>query len=206
LILHHPRKGDVKAGQAARGSGTLSGAADILVEMRYDGRHTRSGRRRRLQAFSRFDESPPDLIIELTAAGDDYLSHGTFEDHVFAENWPYIESLLCDVMNKLTRNDIFNAWYRLPRPSITSINAWLERAFDRGLLKKEGAGRRDSPYRYWLPAREEFWRQDWLSQLHMPEYRTPEFGWPTEEETPRTDPAPTPPDPIHTTTAKDQNS
>jgi hypothetical protein len=151
LILHHPRKGAVKAGQAARGSGTLSGAADILIEMRYDGRHTRSGRRRRLQTFSRFDESPPDHIIELTVKADDYLSHGSFEDHAFAQAWPYIESLLSDVMKKLTRNDIFKAWYRLPRPSITTINGWLERAVDRDLLKKDGAGRRDNPFRYWLP-------------------------------------------------------
>ena len=59
---------------------------------------------------------------------------------------------------------------------------------------------------YWLPAREEFWRHDLLSQLHMPEYQTSESTRPAEEESPRTDPAPPPPDPIHTTTEKVQNS
>jgi hypothetical protein len=52
-----------RAHQAARGSGTLSGTADILIEMRYDGRPARSGRRRRLQAFSRFEESPTDSAL-----------------------------------------------------------------------------------------------------------------------------------------------
>jgi hypothetical protein len=169
LVLHHPRKGDVRAGQAARGSGTLSGTADILIEMRYDGRITRSGRRRRLQAFSRFDESPSDLVIELTADGDHYISHGSFENHDFSRHWPYLESLLETAKNKLTRNDIFEMWYRLPRPSLTTINGYLETAIDKGLLKKDGKGHRTNPFRYWIAAREAFWRQDALSLLHNPE-------------------------------------
>jgi hypothetical protein len=172
LVLHHPRKGDVKAGQAARGSGTLSGTADILIEMRYDGRITRSGRRRRLQAFSRFDESPSDLVIELTPEGDHYISHGSFEHHDFSRHWPYLESLLEGARNKLTRKDIRDMWYKLPRPSITTINGWLESASDKGLLKKDGKGHRTNPFRYWTPTREAFWRQDPLSLLHMPELLT----------------------------------
>ena len=169
LILHHPRKGDVKVGQAARGSGTLSGTADILIEMRYDGRPVRSGRRRRLQAFSRFEESPTDLVIELAAEADHYISHGSFQQHDFSRHWPYLESLLETARTKLTRKDIFEMWYKLPRPSLTTINAWLEAAVDNGLVKKDGKGQRDNPFRYWTPAREEFWRHDALSLLHNPD-------------------------------------
>lgn len=34
LLVHHPRKGRLVAGQAARGSGVLCGYADVLLEMR----------------------------------------------------------------------------------------------------------------------------------------------------------------------------
>ena len=40
---------------------------------------------------------------------------------------------------------------------------------DQDLLKKDGRGRRGHPFRYWLPAREDAWRDDPLAYLHMPE-------------------------------------
>src|SRR5262249_18484896 len=78
LILHHPSKGDPPIGQAARGSGALSGYADILLEMRPCPNATADDRRRRLHAFSRYPETPLQRIIEWTADGTDYCSHGTF--------------------------------------------------------------------------------------------------------------------------------
>ena len=35
LLLHHPRKGKTRAGQAARGSGALASYVDILIEMHW---------------------------------------------------------------------------------------------------------------------------------------------------------------------------
>jgi hypothetical protein len=68
LILHHPRKGDPPLGQAARGSGALSGYADILLEMRRVPNAADDDRRRRLYGFSRFPETPRQLVIEWSAA------------------------------------------------------------------------------------------------------------------------------------------
>jgi len=53
LLSHHPRKGPLVPGQAARGSGALSGYADIIVEMATVCRRNPKDRRRRLRAFSR---------------------------------------------------------------------------------------------------------------------------------------------------------
>src|SRR5439155_12284867 len=50
LVLHHPKKGETIAGQAARGSGALSAYVDILVEMELYNRSDDKDRRRRLQA------------------------------------------------------------------------------------------------------------------------------------------------------------
>lgn len=44
-ILHHPRKGEIRSGQAARGSGVLGGV-DILLEMGWYGQTTEPDRRR----------------------------------------------------------------------------------------------------------------------------------------------------------------
>src|SRR2546427_417676 len=53
LVLHHPRKGEPAPGQAARGSGALSGYVDILVEMSWLSRADAEDRRRLLRAWSR---------------------------------------------------------------------------------------------------------------------------------------------------------
>ena len=39
--------------------------------------------------------------------------------------------------------------------------------------KEDGKGLRSSPFRYWLPDREDHWRQDPLAFLHMPELFPP---------------------------------
>ncbi len=58
LLLHHPRKGRVRPGQAARGSGALTSYADILIEMKRLRRSSSSDRRRRLRLLSLRRHSP----------------------------------------------------------------------------------------------------------------------------------------------------
>src|SRR5262249_10689218 len=72
LLAHHPRKGKIRAGQAARGSGALAGYADILIEKDWYGRPDGTDRRRRLTSYSRLSETPRSLAVELNDAGDDY--------------------------------------------------------------------------------------------------------------------------------------
>ena len=65
VLAHHLRKGDAGEAQASRGSGALPSFVDIILELRrYDaGRAT--DRRRVLTAYSRFDVTPPELVVEL---------------------------------------------------------------------------------------------------------------------------------------------
>src|ERR1700675_630859 len=87
LVLHHPRKQESASGRAPRGSGALLGHADILIEMRACPKASDDDRRRRLNASSRYDETPREHVIELTADGADYVYLGKFEDAEFSAHW-----------------------------------------------------------------------------------------------------------------------
>jgi hypothetical protein len=56
---------------------------------------------------------------------------------------------------------------------MVSVGRWLERAVEMGLLRKDGMGKRNRPYGYWLPEREEAWRQDPIAAALMPELFRP---------------------------------
>jgi hypothetical protein len=74
LLGHHPRKGPVVPGHAARRSGALSAYVDIVLEMQAVCRRKPQDRRRRLRAYSRYAATPPTWVIEWTADGTDYRS------------------------------------------------------------------------------------------------------------------------------------
>jgi hypothetical protein len=164
--LHHPKKGPTLLGQAARGSGALAASVDILLEMSWYGDPDDGDRRRRLRAFSRFEETPRRLVIELSADGGDYLSRGDFEEDAFAQTWQRLESVLAGAGRKLTRGDILRAWPPAePRPQPHALWRWLERGVAEGKVRRAGSGRKGDPFRYWLAAQEEEWRKDPLYQL-----------------------------------------
>jgi hypothetical protein len=169
LVLHHPRKGEPPLGHAARGSGALSGSADILIEMRLGAGAPDDDRRRWLWASSRYEETPRHRVIEWTADGTDYVARGTFVEEDFAHHWESLRSILARATHKLTRIDIHEQWPAERVPDMASIIRWLEKAVAQGLLRKDGLGQRGKPYRYWLPEREEEWRRDRMNFLRMPE-------------------------------------
>src|SRR5262245_60068171 len=168
LVLHHPRKGDSPAGQAARGSGALAGYVDILLEMKgltQDG----ADRRRLLRAFSRHEATPRQLVIELDAAGTDYRACGEPEDVECAQHWGRLQAVLAQAPDKLTRREVLAAWPDAEAPAEVTLWRWLERAVARGLLCRDGTGQKRAPFRYWLPGQEEVWKSDPLSLSELPE-------------------------------------
>jgi len=66
-LVHHTRKSGGTGGVAARGGGALAGAVDIVVELTRFAKSDTSSKRR-LDCYSRWDETPSKLVIEL---GDD---------------------------------------------------------------------------------------------------------------------------------------
>jgi hypothetical protein len=166
---HHPRKGRSAAGQAARGSGALAGFADILVEMRWYRRATDDDRRRKLVGFSRYKETPRQLVIELNAEGTDYVAHGSFEDEEFRNSWEALRLVLAAAPHKLTRREVLARWQHERTPDGSTLYRWLEHGVALGLVRRDGEGVRTKPFRYWLPECEERWRDDPLAMLLMPE-------------------------------------
>jgi hypothetical protein len=169
LVLHHPSKHFPPLGQAARGSGALSGYADILIEMRSFRKAAEDDRRRRLWAWSRYPDTPRRLVIEWSADGTDYVARGTVAEEEFAGHWETLRAVLAQAPHKLTRADIRKHWTAGRAPDKVTLSRWLERAVSEGLAHKDGQGLRYQPFRYWLPQREEEWRQDPVAVLLMPE-------------------------------------
>ena len=70
-VVRHERKGSGEVGESARGSSAFAGAVDIIVQIKRGEGNSRPSIRI-LMSLSRYDETPDELVIELTEAG--YLS------------------------------------------------------------------------------------------------------------------------------------
>jgi hypothetical protein len=155
LLVHHPRKGKTVAGQSARGSGALPSFVDVIIEMGYYSQPDDLDRRRRLLAFSRHDETPRHLLLELQADGRDYLVLASGAEAALGESWPALVGVLATADCKMTRQEILDQWSGdAPRPEATTLWRWLSRAVAQGQVRQEGTGRPHDPFRYWLADRE----------------------------------------------------
>jgi hypothetical protein len=162
LLLHHPRRRESALGQSARGSGALLGFADVLIEMRSVGAMA-TDRRRRLEAMSRYDQTPQDRVIELSADGTDYACLGDFEAVAVAADWELLRGVLSRAERPLAQREVMQNWppHEAP-PSEMTLWRRLGEAVSQGLVCREGAGHRSDPYCYFLPEMPEKWeRQRW---------------------------------------------
>jgi hypothetical protein len=146
-LLHHPAKEERALGQAARGSGALMASVDIILEMRHPGGDPFT-RRRRLFGWSRYDETPSQLTIELSPDRTRYerLADGTDDFHT---HWDVVSGLLGSATGPLTRQQIQAAWpEEVARPHEATLWRWLDRAVELGLAVRVGKGTKTEPYRY----------------------------------------------------------
>ena len=75
LLIHHFRKSGGSEGVATRGSGALGSYADILVEFSRLNGENPNDTQRQLRNFSRFEETPTEVVIELVDG--EYITRGT---------------------------------------------------------------------------------------------------------------------------------
>ena len=116
-----------------------------------------------LTGISRYAQTPPAVRLELNAEATDYVRLPDADPDAFDEHWPVLR-LMLDTCYKLTRAHILDEWssdYAKPHPG--TLARWLDRAVERGLVKRDGAGRKSNPYYYWLPEREGklYGRREW---------------------------------------------
>lgn len=151
LLAHHTRKAHSAPGLAARGSTVLTAFADIIVELRRLNRNDPADRRRVLTGFSRYAQTPPALRLELNADATGYVRLPDADVDAFDENWPVLRIMLDGTRWKLSRDHILDEWSSdFPKPHPGTLARWLDRAVARGVVKRQGAGRKSDPYFYWL--------------------------------------------------------
>ena len=167
LVLHYPRKGQSAAGESARGSGALSGWADVLVEMGWPAGAAEDDRRRVLTARSRHDETPRRLVVEHSADGADYRAVAEEVGGLPGATEDVLLGVLEDAHGKLTRRQVARDWPAdYVKPTEVTLWRWLERLVAEGRVLKDGTGRKDDPFRFWLRGQEARWRDD---PLHFPD-------------------------------------
>jgi hypothetical protein len=151
LLVHHLKKGDGDEGTGARGSGALLGFVDTIVEMRRDDRQDMSCRRRRIKGFGRHEGTPAEIIIEL-APSCDYRLIGSPKAAKRQAIQKAITPLLPTESPGMTREEILDQWPEDAKPAKADLLDALADGTDRGQWRREGAGRKGSPYTYWISA------------------------------------------------------
>ncbi len=142
FVVRHERKGGGDVGDSARGSSAFTGAVDVVLRL---GRPDNPPRPtiRNLSTLSRFDDTPPELVIELTDEG--YVSLGDQADVAFAEARAAILDVVPDApAGGLTEAEIIER----AGGRKSTVGSALRALLDAGELTRDGAGRRGSPYVY----------------------------------------------------------
>jgi hypothetical protein len=159
-LLHHPGKKAQVDGHAGRGSSALVGFVDILIEMSCYKALRSSDRRRRLRAYSRSDDTPRHLLIELNAEGTAYTLPASETTDIMT-TWPEVHEILDWADRKLSGKEIIELWPEGSRPpNRSTLWRWLRRAADQGRLACQATKRAGDPFRYWLPERTDMLRPD----------------------------------------------
>jgi hypothetical protein len=144
LDSRHERKSGGTVGDSGRGSSAYGGAADIILSLRRpEGKHKRNVRL--LQALSRFDETPTDLLIELTEAG--YRSLGEPGDVAIEQEQTNIMAAL---PNEKTKALDIEALCAATDMSRAQLQRRLDELANGGKIHKIGRGRKADPYRYFV--------------------------------------------------------
>jgi hypothetical protein len=148
LALHHPLGAHAPSPVGQHGL-LWKSHADILIEMRRYRRPSQD-RCRRLLAWSPYEETPRQRIIELTDDATQYLVHDDLRQEARTAHWATLHAILAGATAPLTRADIRQCWPQHPIPDDATVYRWLEEAIARGLVRKYGRGRRNDPFRYGL--------------------------------------------------------
>jgi hypothetical protein len=158
-ILHHPRKKRAEEGSAARGTGGLLAAVDVIVELSCYGNLRGDERRRKLYAVSRFPDTPKHLVYEWDPATGKFQGLGDLLGIRFRENWSVLLAILKKRPKASTHRELLMDWPEgQERPSATALYAWLNRAFEEKKVRREGSGRQRDPYRYRLKNEDDKYR------------------------------------------------
>jgi hypothetical protein len=147
-LVHHLRKGDGQELTGSRGSGALMGFVDTILELRRYNPSDKSDRRRLLTGGGRFEETPDELVIELTESG--YVCRGDPDGVRHRELLDVIRSVLPQTPPGWTREEVRANWPEdISSPRTETLIALLNQGVEMGLWQRVGQGRKGSPHTFW---------------------------------------------------------
>lgn len=154
LLIAHPRKGDAGEAQAMRGSGATAAFVDVIVELRRYDPERRADNRRKLTAYSRYDDTPGELVVDFDP-GTGYRAVGTTADATTGDRLAVVSTLLPSEGPGITVEELRAAWpgeATVARPGIRTLKTDLRHAIQtpEACIECSGAGVRGDPYRYRL--------------------------------------------------------
>ena len=144
-LSRHERKSGGDVGDSGRGSSAFAGAVDIVLSLRRPEGHSRKTVRV-LQALSRFSDTPPELLIELTPQG--YVSLGEPNDAALKDTRDSIMATAPKTeAEAATQKELTEA---AEAPSRRTAGRAIEELYREGMLRRIGKGKKGDPFRYFL--------------------------------------------------------
>jgi hypothetical protein len=148
-LVHHLGKKDGGEATGSRGSGALSAFVDIITELRRFNALAKGDRKRVLTSYSRYRETPAELVVELSEEGTSYTAHGDRQDAGKAERRQLIRKLLPATGDGLTVKEILEDWpEKTQKPARRTLDNELCEGSEKGFWERNGGGKRGDPFRY----------------------------------------------------------
>jgi hypothetical protein len=144
VVVRHERKAGGDVGESGRGSSAFGGAVDIVLALRRGEGATRPTIRV-LHTLSRFDETPGELVVELTHDGYVALGDRAAVALSDARDW-LLRDLPRSPEDALSMTEIGALLRGL---SATTIERAREALLIQGDVLRRGLGRKGDPFRYW---------------------------------------------------------
>ncbi len=141
LLIHHSRKVKGEGGREIRGGSALLGAVDqaLLLDYRQGGSRTQPG----LRAFCPFDNTPPELVLDLAA--NTYTALGTVDD-------VGLDAVIEKVVASLSpEGQAITKIAKTTGLHVRQVRRALDALTERARVERAGAGRKGSPYTYRQP-------------------------------------------------------
>jgi hypothetical protein len=143
IITRHERKSGGDVGDSGRGSSAFAGAADIVIALRRaEGQSPANVRV--LKSLSRFDETPPELVIQYRDGT--YQAIGTEQD---VRRQEARAKLLATLPGTEADAIAMEPLYKEQAISRTTCQAVLNDLMEDGIVGRVGQGKRNDPYRFW---------------------------------------------------------
>lgn len=146
LFVHHPKKGEAAHGSMARGSGSLLGWVDIILEFDRLPGAPDVDTRRLIRGFSRLEDTPREMVFDRSERG--YVRIGERASADQGDRLGVIGSILARAAKPMTPLEVRTAWPEGTPPGVRLIESDLAEGVRVKGWVRTGKGVKNDPYRF----------------------------------------------------------